>query len=272
MSYDDDWDDNDWDDNDCDDDDCDNDDCDNDDCDDDSSYTDTCVKCDDFVNPYEKGIRGYDHLLKMKWVSSALVFNGVGNTAIWSALENANDDDAVILLAYLLTCNPPEDPNRANPNTGWTPLHYACAFNKPDSLNLLLNFNADRSLKDNNNLTPLELAQALKNRGLDTSDCIKILSTYFPTKEQMLEAQEKQKMYIDSFFSNLGKTRFKKSEIDGIFVEKRKLLETETRVSDNVGGIIGGGGIIGSGCASASASVSASVSIFNENIEYDLTK
>ena len=140
---------------------------------------------DDFVNAVEPII--YDKMLKLGLVSSVHVVSGTGNAAIWRALEEEDDRDAVLNLSYLLTIQPPESADRSA-DTGWSPLHYAASHNKPNALKLLLDFNGDRDLRDNAKMTPLDYAKLY-----DHQECIEILTNYSPTEVEKVASQARCK-------------------------------------------------------------------------------
>ena len=79
-------------------------------------------------------------------------------------------------LSYLLTYKPPAEVDKKNSN-GWTPLHYAANSSNIHAIKLLIDFNGDRSLTDNN-LTPLQVANQRYKK-----EAAKMLEEYFPTEE-----------------------------------------------------------------------------------------
>ncbi len=81
-------------------------------------------------------------------------------------------------LSYLLTYKPPAKVNNKDSDNGWTSLHYAAYNNSIHAIKLLIDFNGDRSLTNNSNQTPLQVANQYNNK-----EAAKMLEEYFPTEE-----------------------------------------------------------------------------------------
>ena len=78
--------------------------------------------------------------------------DSMGGTALHIAIFSENLEVIKLLLDHGF------DINAVVPSNGYTPLHYCVWFNKANAARYLIACNADRSIKDNNGMTPLEKA------------------------------------------------------------------------------------------------------------------
>ena len=76
-------------------------------------------------------------------------------------------------MESLLAHKPPALPNLQD-RKGWTALHWAADCNDPAKLRLLLDYGADKTIRDNFGLTALYIARS-KNQ-----ECIEVLESYTP--------------------------------------------------------------------------------------------
>ena len=93
----------------------------------------------------------------------------------YTALEYQTLKGTLESMKFLLTHKPPADPNLRN-NDGDTALHLAVFIKDPDKVRLLLDFGADKTIKNMEGYTPLGVAK------YDTEDtvCFNLLKTYTP--------------------------------------------------------------------------------------------
>jgi ankyrin repeat protein len=80
------------------------------------------------------------------------VRDAFGATALHEAIFEANLEVIKLLLDYGF------DVNAVVPSLGYTPLHYAVWLNKPSVVPLLLRYKADKTIKNKEGQTPLEMA------------------------------------------------------------------------------------------------------------------
>jgi ankyrin repeat protein len=78
--------------------------------------------------------------------------DGFGATALHDAIFRANLEVMGLLLEYGF------DVNAVVPSLGYTPLHYTVWLNRPEAVPLLLKYNADKEIKNNDGQTPLQMA------------------------------------------------------------------------------------------------------------------
>jgi hypothetical protein len=80
------------------------------------------------------------------------VRDSFGATALHEAIFKADLEVITLLLDYGF------DVNAVVPFLGYTPLHYAVWLNKPTVVPVLLKYKADKSIKNRDGQTPLEMA------------------------------------------------------------------------------------------------------------------
>ena len=86
---------------------------------------------------------------------------------LWGKLYEASCDGSVETVTRLL--NDGAAVNSTNMN-GYTALHRACLYNRPDILKVLLEYNANINLQNNSGNTPIHYAS--RNGYMD---CVKLL-------------------------------------------------------------------------------------------------
>ena len=134
----------------------------------------------------------YDNLLLDGSISNADVRNRYGDSGLHAIpyigrYNKDIDTDILILLliSYLLTCDPPADVNGRN-SYGYTPMSYAALFNNTSTVKVLIDFGGDRTIKSNRhasypadpNMTPLDIAKKKNNQ-----ETITVLTECFPSEE-----------------------------------------------------------------------------------------
>jgi ankyrin repeat protein len=88
------------------------------------------------------------------------VRDAMGGTALHIAIFRSNFEAMMLLLDHGFDINAVAD------STGFTPLHYSVWLNNANAARFLLLHNADRGIKDNNGLTPLEKATKESKRDM----------------------------------------------------------------------------------------------------------
>jgi len=88
------------------------------------------------------------------------VRDALGGTALHVAIFRSNFDAMTLLLEYGF------DIDAVAPLTGFTPLHYCVWVNNVNAARFLLLHNANRNIKDNDGLTPLEKATKESKRDM----------------------------------------------------------------------------------------------------------
>ena len=118
----------------------------------------------------------WDRMLSGGEVSGVDVIDDNNCTALIDS-SGRTDGKSSDKLSYLLTYKPPAEVNYIQSDSGWTPLHYA--HNNIDAIKILIDFNGDRSLTNNSNQTPLQVANMYNYN----KEAAKMLEEYFPTEE-----------------------------------------------------------------------------------------
>jgi ankyrin repeat protein len=78
--------------------------------------------------------------------------DALGGTALHIAIFSNNLEAMQLLLDHGF------DINAVSPRNGYTPLHYCVWFNNVNAARFLIMNNANRNIRDNNGMTPLEMA------------------------------------------------------------------------------------------------------------------
>jgi hypothetical protein len=89
---------------------------------------------------------------------------------------------------------------------GWTPLHIACYYKRPDVILLLLKNSANLFTKDREGITPLDLV-------FDNSECLKVINNFLAINKDHLDKtiiQVENSVYSFNPKHNLKKIYFKK--------------------------------------------------------------
>ena len=139
------------------------------------STVDSYENKDKFVIAYDPFV--WDRMLSGGEVSGVDVIYNYNDYTALMVSSGRTDGKSSDKLSYLLTYKPPAEVNNKNRNLIWAPLNLAVLHNNIDVLKILIDFNGDRSLT-NNNRTPLQLANEFNNK-----QAAKMLEEYFPTEE-----------------------------------------------------------------------------------------
>jgi len=95
-------------------------------------------------------------------VSRMITSDGEESKSIMNRLVVSGDTEGMVSF---LDNNPDADINEVDEN-GYTPLHLACDRGNPAMVELLLSRGADRSIKDADDLTALELAEISDHKSI----------------------------------------------------------------------------------------------------------
>ncbi len=126
-------------------------------------------------------IRGDVPLMKRMLAVSIPHVNVVDTTlGNFTALMYQTFYGTIDSMEFLLTCDPPADPNAKNSDNR-TILQLAVISNDPAKIRLLLEHGADRNAKGERNLTALELARKVYSY---YTECIQVLQSYFPENKR----------------------------------------------------------------------------------------
>ena len=113
---------------------------------------DSRVNIDKFI--CAKEATTYDNLLLDGSISNADVRDKYGRSGLHKipGLGRDMDVDTVILISYLLICDPPADVNGRTSSYGYTPMWYAAYYNNTSAVKVLIDFGGDRTIKTDSNL------------------------------------------------------------------------------------------------------------------------